>query len=85
MDPVMSLTNEKILTEGKIVSPEKLADCLEQLYRDPVLLKEMSTSAYRNALKPEYRWDRIAQKWHELFQMVIEEHTPHYATLYYNK
>jgi D-inositol-3-phosphate glycosyltransferase len=73
MDPVMSLTTEKILTEGKIVSPGNLAECLEQLYQDPVLLKEMSGAAYRNALKPEYRWDHIAQKWHELFQNVFDK------------
>ena len=57
LEPVMSLTIEGILTEGKIVAPEDVADSLEQLYQNPVLLKEMSLAARRNASKPEYRWN----------------------------
>ncbi|MDQ1351145.1 MAG: D-inositol-3-phosphate glycosyltransferase [Acidobacteriota bacterium] len=73
LDPVMSLTIEGILTEGKIVAPEDVAESLEQLYQNPVLLKEMSLAAWRNASKPEYRWEYIAQKWHELFQSTIRQ------------
>jgi len=76
LNPVMSLTIEGILTEGKIVAPEDVADSLEQLYQNPLLLKEMSLAAWRNASKPEYRWEYIAQKWHELFQSTIRQRTP---------
>ena len=72
LEPVISLTTEGILTEGKIVTPENVADSLEQLYRDPGLLEEMSTAALRNSLKPQYRWNYIARQWHELFQMTIK-------------
>jgi len=75
MDPVMNLTTEGILTEGKIVSPESVAEALEQLYSNPTLLKEMSANALHNSLDPGYRWDYIARQWDELFQKIVRTHT----------
>jgi D-inositol-3-phosphate glycosyltransferase len=63
VEPVSSLTIEKILWEGHLVSPEGVAEALEKLYEDPVLLDELSAAAYRNATRPEYRWTAIARRW----------------------
>ncbi len=83
LNPVISLTIEGILTEGKLVSPEDVAESLEQLYQNPLLLKEMSLAAWHNAAKPEYRWEYIAQKWHHLFQSTIVEKSPTSADNFY--
>jgi D-inositol-3-phosphate glycosyltransferase len=71
LEPVFSLTIERVLTEGKIVSPEGVAASLERLYRDPDHLSAMSDAAYRNAIQPKYKWDRIAKQWDKLFQEVL--------------
>lgn len=73
LEPVMSLTTEQILTEGKYVSPDGVAQALELLYQDPDLLMGMSKAAHENALDPRYQWDAIARRWHELFQNTLNE------------
>ncbi len=72
LEPAMSLTNEKILTEGKLVTPEAVAEALEALYCDRDLLRRMSIAAYRVATRPEYRWATIARRWHDLFHEALE-------------
>lgn len=67
VEPVASLTIEKILWEGHLVSPEGVADALERLYQDRTLLAELSQAAYRNATRPEYDWKVIARQWDALF------------------
>jgi D-inositol-3-phosphate glycosyltransferase len=71
LEPVMSLTNPKILTESYLVSPEGVADALERLYADRDLLRVMSMAAYRLATRPELRWDNIARRWHALFEETL--------------
>jgi D-inositol-3-phosphate glycosyltransferase len=71
VDPVSSLTIEKILWEGHLVSPAGVAEALERLYRDPALLAELSAAAHRNATRPEYHWDAIARRWDALFQETL--------------
>lgn len=73
VEPVMSLTTEGMLTEGRYVSPEGVAAALQRLYDDRELLREMSQAAYRNATRPEYRWSVIADRWHRLFQEVLDD------------
>jgi D-inositol-3-phosphate glycosyltransferase len=72
LEPAMSLTNEKILTEAKLVTPEAVADALEKLYADRDLLRNMSIAAYRVATRPDYRWANIARRWHSLFQETLK-------------
>jgi D-inositol-3-phosphate glycosyltransferase len=71
LEPVFTLTIERVLTEGKFVSPEGVAAALERLYQNPAHLRAMSKAAYRNATQPKYRWDRIAKQWDKLFQEVL--------------
>lgn len=71
LDPAISLTTEKMLSEARIVSPDDLAEALERLYEDPVLLEELSWAAYRNATRPEYRWSEIARRWEQMFHELL--------------
>jgi glycosyltransferase involved in cell wall biosynthesis len=73
LDPVLSVVNEKILAEGWLVSPESVAEAPETLYRDRGLLEEMSELAYRDATRPDYRWEAISGRWDALFRRVLNE------------
>ena len=73
LEPVLSVVNDKILTEAWLVSPESVAGALERLYRDRRLLEEMSELAYRNATRPDYRWEAISGRWDALFRGVLDE------------
>lgn len=73
LEPVFTLTTERVLTEAKYVSPEGVADALERLYENPGYLRAMSEAAYRNATRPEYNWNRIAEQWDELFQQLLSQ------------
>ena len=71
VEPAVSIINEKILTEGWLVTPEGVAEALERLYSDREFLQEMSERAYRNATRAEYRWENIAARWDALFREVL--------------
>jgi len=71
LDPVLTVINDKILTEAWLVSPESVAEALERLYTDRELLEELSEAAYRNATRPEYRWAAISERWDALFREVL--------------
>lgn len=73
LDPVMKIINEKILTEGWLISPERVAEALEKLYCDRQLLDEMSERAYRTAIREEYRWKNISGRWDALFRQVLDD------------
>jgi D-inositol-3-phosphate glycosyltransferase len=73
LDPTLSVVNDKILTEAWLVSPESVAEALERLYRDRELLAELSELAYRNAKRPEYRWETISAQWDAVFREVLAE------------
>jgi glycosyltransferase involved in cell wall biosynthesis len=71
VEPALKIVNEKILTEGWLVTPEAVAEALERLYADRELLEEMSERAYRNATRAEYRWENISARWDALFREVL--------------
>jgi glycosyltransferase involved in cell wall biosynthesis len=73
LKPVMSVTTEKILTEGHFVSSDDLAEALERLYSDRGFLSEMSTAAYRRATQAHFRWSAIARLWRDLFDETLAE------------
>jgi D-inositol-3-phosphate glycosyltransferase len=76
LDPVLSVLNDKILTEAWLVSPESVAEALERLYRDRELLAELSELAYRTATRPEYRWEAISKRWDAVFREVLAATSP---------
>jgi glycosyltransferase involved in cell wall biosynthesis len=73
VEPALKIINEKILTEGWLVTPEAVAEALERLYADREFLGEMSERAYRNATREEYRWENISARWDALFREVQAE------------
>ena len=73
VEPALKIINEKILTEGWLVTPEDVAEALEKLYADREFLNEMSERAYRNATRVEYRWENISARWDALFREVLAE------------
>ena len=73
VEPALRIVNEKILTEGWLVTPEAVAGALESLYADRGFLDEMSERAYRNATRVEYRWENISARWDALFREVLAE------------
>ena len=72
LEPAFSLVSERILTEGRVVSPGEVARALEALYRDPELLARMSKTARDVATRPEYHWSYIAEQWNDLFLEILE-------------
>src|ERR1044071_2689484 len=76
VEPALKIINEKILTEGWLVTPEGVAEALEKLYADRGFLEEMSERAYRSATRVEYRWENSAARWDALFREVLAGRTP---------
>lgn len=60
----------------RAVTAEGVAGALERLYADPAYLRRQSLAAYRNATQPEYRWERIAERWCALFDRVLQDEPP---------
>lgn len=73
VEPVLSLTSPGSIAEEKIVSPEGVAEALESLYEDPVLLRDLSMAAWRNATRRKYRWSEIARRWSRLLLALLGE------------
>lgn len=48
------------------VSPDGVAQALDRLYTDRAYLRELAWAGYRNAHRPEYRWNAIASRWDTL-------------------
>lgn len=73
VEPAFKIINEKILTEGWLVTPESVAEALERFYNDREFLEEMSERAYRLATRGVYRWENISARWDALFREVLAE------------
>jgi glycosyltransferase involved in cell wall biosynthesis len=68
VEPYTKLTYPGNLTEGHIVSVEGVAAALERIYSNEKHRAALADAAFRNAARPEYQWQRIAQAWDELFR-----------------
>ncbi len=71
LQPGRRVENGSTPLEQIEVASTELADCLEQLYRDPSYRLTMSTAAYENATQKRYNWQNIAHRWEQLFKDVI--------------
>ena len=67
LEPVAAYVPDFGLLEMAEVAPEGVAAALERLYADEAYRRDMSVRAYRNATRPEYRWEIIAGQWSRLF------------------
>jgi len=67
----MWLTNERVLTEGGIVSPESVAEALERLYENSDYWETMADKAFQMTRRPEYSWKAVAKQFDDIFQEVM--------------
>ncbi|HTC88250.1 MAG TPA: hypothetical protein VK686_08110 [Bryobacteraceae bacterium] len=65
--PARCYVQEFSVLEMGEVSPQGVAQALENLYRDPVRRLEFSKAAWRAAKNPAYSWDAIAGEFESLF------------------
>ena len=72
VEPIESFRHPMDFVQHQIVSPVGVADALEDLYRKPTLLRELSALAYERATVPELQWSNIACRWDRLFQEELE-------------
>jgi D-inositol-3-phosphate glycosyltransferase len=70
VEPVMTLTNPGNLTHAHIVMPEGVATALQRLYEDGNYRNALAEAAYRNATRPEFNWNSIAERWRRLFEEI---------------
>ena len=70
METITNFTLDNSETVGKLTTPQELARCLEVLYRNPDLRRELSDKGLKKFSQPTYQWKKIAETWKELF---IEE------------
>ena len=71
LEPGMTLTTEKSLTEGHFVAPEAVASSLNRLYEEPELLAEISAKSFATSTSPEYGWSTLAGHWDRLFKEIL--------------
>lgn len=72
VEPSSEVVYEHVLSEGKAVSPEGVGAALERLYVDREHHQRVAWACYERATRPEHDWRNIGQRWHELFQEVLE-------------
>ena len=53
------------------VSAQGVAQCLENLYRDPNRRRELAQAAFQAAQNPAYCWDAIAREFEQLFVKLV--------------
>ena len=53
------------------MTPEAVAHALEHLYRDEQERDRWGEAAFRNANRPEYRWEAIAVRWDRLLSNLL--------------
>ena len=71
MEPAYRSINQKILTEGWMISAETVAEALDQVYGDAELRTQMSGNAFALATSTRLTWDAIAKQWRTLFDEVL--------------
>lgn len=77
METIADWTFDQSETVGRVTTPDEVARCLEVLYRDRDLLKELSEKGRKKFTQPEYQWRTIAGTWRSVFQeAVAKDDTP---------
>jgi D-inositol-3-phosphate glycosyltransferase len=71
LEPTGEVVYEGVLSEGKVVSPETVAEALDRLYADTARRNQVAQACYERTTQPAYDWKVIAKRWHEVFQEVV--------------
>jgi glycosyltransferase involved in cell wall biosynthesis len=62
-----------ILTEGCIISVDDAAECMNRLYYNRELGKELAENAYNKFTSAEYSWKNVTNQFVEIFDEVIKQ------------
>ena len=71
LEPTLMLVTERLLTEAHLVSPDEVARGLNHLYADPDALGDTARRSRDVAIRPEYDWSTIAERWAEVFDELL--------------
>ena len=72
LEPVTEFVQERTLCEGKLVSPEGVAEALEELYNNIDYRNRIAEACYQRVVKPELSWESIGAKWEQIFQELLD-------------
>lgn len=75
METVTNFMFDNSQTVGKLTSPEEVARCLEILYKNKSLRKELAAKAVSKFVSPKYQWADIANIWRDVFLEVCKDAT----------
>ena len=68
---VTDFTFDNSMTIGKLISPEGMAEKMNQIYTDKALYKELSEKSITKFSDPKYSWKEISKTWDEVFSEVL--------------
>jgi len=67
-----NVTFERTMTVGRLVTSEDVAESLEKIYSNKTLYDKLAKKSYKKFTSEEYLWKNVSERWHELFQKVLE-------------
>jgi glycosyltransferase involved in cell wall biosynthesis len=73
IEPKLYLTNERVMTEGGIVSPDDVANAMQILYDNKNLREELAQKSYEYVTSKEFSWDTVSETVDRIIQEVINE------------
>jgi D-inositol-3-phosphate glycosyltransferase len=68
---VTNITFDNSMTIGKIITPQAMAEKMNELYTNKKLYTELSEKSIAKFSLPKYSWKGIADQWDKLFQEVL--------------
>lgn len=68
---VTNVTFDNTMTIGKLITPQALADKMNQLYSDKGLYESLSAKSIEKFSREEYSWKYISTVWDNLFTEVL--------------
>ena len=76
METVTDYMFDNSQTVGKLTTPQEVARCLEILYNNKSLRKELASKAVSKFVSPKYQWEDIANIWRDVFIEVSKHDAP---------
>jgi len=68
---VTNFTFDNSMTIGQLISPEGLAEKMNQIYTDTALYKELSDASIAKFSSLKYSWVEISNQWDKIFTEVL--------------
>jgi D-inositol-3-phosphate glycosyltransferase len=71
--PVSDWIFDKVMTRGKLITAESLAEKMELIYSNKELYTSLSLASKNKFLSPEYSWEVIGKQWNQVFKEVLSD------------